>query len=43
MQTENRQILLAERPKGAPTAETFNMVTTTIPEPSEGELRTRTI
>ncbi len=43
MQTENRQSLLAERPKGAPTAETFSMVTTTIPEPGEGELRTRTI
>lgn len=43
MQTENRQFLLAERPNGVPTAETFNMVTTVIPEPGEGELRIRTI
>ena len=43
MQTDNRQFLLAERPNGAPTVETFNMITTTIPEPGEGELRIRTI
>jgi NADPH-dependent curcumin reductase CurA len=43
MQTENRQFLLAQRPVGAPSEETFDMVTAPIPEPGDGAFRVRTI
>ncbi len=37
----NRQILLASRPVGAPTADNFRLVTTEKPQPKEGELLLR--
>ncbi len=38
----NRQILLAKRPEGAPQPKDFRLVTTPVPEPSQGQMRLRT-
>jgi hypothetical protein len=40
---KNRQILLASRPEGTPTAENFRLVETEMPEPAEGEVLIRTL
>ncbi|WP_163373363.1 NADP-dependent oxidoreductase [Endozoicomonas acroporae] len=42
-QNTNRQILLASRPSGAPTAENFKLVSSSKPEPAEGEVLLRTV
>lgn len=39
----NHQILLAARPEGAPKESDFKLVETSVPEPGEGELITKTI
>lgn len=39
----NRQIVLAERPKGQPDKNTLQMATTEIPQPSAGEMLVRTV
>ena len=39
----NRQILLASRPHGEPTAENFKLVETTLPSPGPGQLLLRSI
>ena len=39
----NRQIVLAERPKGQPDENTLQMATTEIPQPSAGEMLVRTV
>ncbi|MCL6415394.1 NADP-dependent oxidoreductase [Aestuariirhabdus sp. Z084] len=39
----NRQIVLAERPQGAPTSQNFKMESLPIPSPKEGELLLRTV
>ncbi len=39
----NRQLILAQRPKGAPTADTLKLVESPIPSPGEGELLLRTV
>lgn len=39
----NRQILLASRPVGAPTAENFRMVESPIPEPDQGQMLLRSL
>ncbi|MBV9959425.1 MAG: NADP-dependent oxidoreductase [Acidobacteria bacterium] len=39
----NRQILLASRPAGMPTADNFKFVETEMPQPSEGEVLIRTL
>ncbi|WP_367649035.1 NADP-dependent oxidoreductase [Aeromicrobium stalagmiti] len=41
--TQNTQILLASRPHGEPTAENFEITTSPIPEPGDGEVLLRTI
>ena len=41
--TGNKQILFAERPTGAPTAATFELADTAMPEPGEGEFLVRNI
>lgn len=41
--TRNRQIVLAERPKGEPDTNTLRMVETDIPEPAEGQMLLRTV
>jgi len=41
--SKNTQILFAARPKGAPTAATFRIVETPIPEPGPGEMLLRTV
>ncbi|RMD90951.1 MAG: NADP-dependent oxidoreductase [Alphaproteobacteria bacterium] len=38
----NRQIVLAERPRGEPTASTLRLIETAIPEPAEGQMLLRT-
>jgi hypothetical protein len=43
MPTKNRQILLARRPTGEPVAGDFDLVTTAIPDPADGEISVRTI
>ena len=43
MPAKNRQILLASRPKGEPTAENFRLVETEIPSPGPGQLLVRSI
>lgn len=40
---QNRQFTLASRPVGAPTVENFNLITTEIPTPGEGEVLLRTV
>jgi len=40
---QNRQFTLASRPVGAPTVENFNLINTTIPTPSQGEVLLRTV
>ncbi len=40
--TTNRRLVLAERPKGAPTENTLKLETTDIPSPQEGEMLLRT-
>ncbi|HKT78661.1 MAG TPA: NADP-dependent oxidoreductase [Vicinamibacterales bacterium] len=39
----NRQILLRRRPVGRPTADDFELVSTAVPQPAEGEVLRRTI
>ena len=39
----NRQIVLAERPKGQPDEHTLRMQTTEIPKPGAGEMLVRTV
>ena len=39
----NRQIVLAERPKGQPDENTLQLATTEIPQPSAGEMLVRTV
>ncbi|AUD79343.1 NADP-dependent oxidoreductase [Kangiella profundi] len=41
--SNNRQILLASRPKGAPTDDNFRLVESAKPEPKEGEVLLKTI
>ncbi|ACV27302.1 NADP-dependent oxidoreductase [Kangiella koreensis] len=41
--SSNRQILLASRPKGAPTDNNFRLVESTKPEPKDGEILLKTI
>ncbi|TWI49275.1 hypothetical protein IQ22_04077 [Pseudomonas duriflava] len=41
--TENRRIVLASRPTGAPTAENFRLEREPRPEPQEGEVLLRTV
>lgn len=43
MSTNNRQILLASRPKGAPTDDDFRLVESAKPEPKEDEILLKTI
>ncbi|WP_419908467.1 NADP-dependent oxidoreductase [Hoeflea sp.] len=43
MTISNRRIVLASRPKGAPTKDNFRLEETEIPEPKEGELLLRTL
>lgn len=38
----NRQLILAERPKGEPTQDTLNLVETAIPEAGDGQMLLRT-
>src|SRR5262245_1460573 len=40
---KNRQILLASRPTGEPTAENFRLVETEIPSPGPGQILLRSI
>lgn len=40
---KNRQILLASRPRGEPTAENFKLVSADLPEPGPGQMLLRTI
>ncbi|MBU2894790.1 NADP-dependent oxidoreductase [Colwellia sp. D2M02] len=40
---KNRQIVLASRPFGAPTADNFNTIETDRPQPKEGEVLLRTV
>lgn len=42
-QTLNRQIVLANRPKGSPVPENFRLEQTAIPTPSEGEVLLRSV
>jgi len=39
----NRQIVLASRPVGAPTADNFALQTTDRPSPKQGEVLLRTV
>ena len=39
----NRQIVLAERPKGQPDDNTLKLQTTDVPVPGEGEMLLRTV
>lgn len=41
--TKNRQVLLAERPKGMPDDSTFKFVETEVPEPKDGEVLVRAL
>lgn len=41
--TVNRQIVLAERPKGEPDENTLRLETTDVPEPGTGEMLVRTV
>jgi NADPH-dependent curcumin reductase CurA len=41
--TVNRRIVLARRPKGAPTLEDFRLEESSIPEPAEGQLLLQTL
>ena len=43
MATSNRRIVLAERPHGRPTAESFRIDAAPVPEPGQGEMLCRTI
>jgi NADPH-dependent curcumin reductase CurA len=43
MPTKNRQILLASRPHGEPTAENFRLVETDLPSPAPGQLLLRSL
>ena len=40
---KNRQVLLASRPNGAPTAENFELAEVDIPRPGENEMLLRTV
>jgi NADPH-dependent curcumin reductase CurA len=40
---ENRRFVLASRPTGAPTADTFRLETASVPSPKDGEMVARTI
>ena len=39
----NRQMVLAERPKGEPDDNTLRMETVSVPEPGDGEMLLRTV
>ncbi|OXT02113.1 NADP-dependent oxidoreductase [Notoacmeibacter marinus] len=39
----NRQLVLAERPKGEPTEDTLRLETSAVPEPGEGQMLLRTL
>ena len=41
--TENRRIVLASRPQGAPTLANFNLETTAVPEPGDGQVMLKTL
>lgn len=41
--TTNRRLVLAERPKGAPTESTLRLETTDVPSPQKGEMLLRTV
>ncbi len=43
MPTKNRQVLLASRPTGEPTADNFRLVETDVPSPGPGQLLIRSI
>lgn len=43
MGEKNRQVLLAERPKGMPDDSTFKFVETDVPEPKEGQVLVRAL
>ena len=43
MNTTNREIHLKSRPEGMPSAENFELVETSVPEPSDGQFVTRNI
>jgi NADPH-dependent curcumin reductase CurA len=43
MSDENRRVVLASRPQGAPTPENFRLETKPIPEPGDGQILLRTI
>ena len=43
MHAKNRQILLASRPKGEPTPETFTLVEPAVPTPGPGQMLLRSI
>jgi NADPH-dependent curcumin reductase CurA len=43
MSTKNRQILLASRPTGEPTANNFRLVETAVPSPGPGQMLLRSI
>lgn len=40
---ENRRVVLAERPKGAPTSQTLRLETVAVPKPKQGEMLLRTV
>ena len=40
---QNRQVLLARRPNGAPVADDFELAQTDVPEPASGEMLLRTV
>ncbi len=41
--TKNRQILLAARPRGEPTLDSFRLIEVSVPEPGSGQMLLRTI
>lgn len=43
MTTENRQLVLAQRPKGEPDANTLRLETTPVPQPGPGQMLLRTL
>ena len=43
MPANNRQLLLASRPKGEPTLDNFKLVESDVPTPGPGQMLVRTI
>ncbi|WP_035053904.1 NADP-dependent oxidoreductase [Andreprevotia chitinilytica] len=43
MSLQNRRIVMASRPKGAPTPDNFRLETTTVPAPAAGEVLLKTL